>query len=95
MLIRGKRAPIAGRVCMDQVMVDVTNIPDACDYDEVTLIGRDGEEEITMESLANMFGGFNYEIPCCFTKRIARVYYRDGVPVASMNYFSETSSTES
>ena len=94
-LIRGKRAPIAGRVCMDQVMVDVTNIPDACDYDEVTLIGRDGEEEITMESLANMFGGFNYEIPCCFTKRIPRVYYRDGVPVASMNYFSETSSTES
>lgn len=80
-LIRGKRAPIAGRVCMDQMMVDITNIPDAEDYDEVTLIGRDGEEEITVESLANIYGGFNYEIVCCFTKRVPRIYYRDGGPV--------------
>ncbi len=93
-LIRGKRAPIAGRVCMDQVMVDVTNIPDACDYDEVTLIGRDGDEEITVETLAGMYGGFNYEIVSCFTKRVPRVYYRDGVPAATMNYFSDTHTVE-
>ena len=93
-LIRGKRAPIAGRVCMDQVMVDITNIPEACDYDEVTLIGRDGEEEITVEHLANMYGGFNYEIVSCFTKRVPRVYYRNGEPVATMNYFSDTSTVE-
>ncbi len=93
-LIRGKRAPIAGRVCMDQVMVDITNIPDACDYDEVTLIGRDGDEEITVEHLANMYGGFNYEIVSCFTKRVPRVYYRNGEPVATMNYFSDTSTVE-
>ncbi|MBQ7584453.1 MAG: alanine racemase, partial [Lachnospiraceae bacterium] len=93
-LIRGKRAPIAGRICMDQVMVDVTNIPEACDYDEVTLIGRDGEEEITVESLANIYGGFNYEIVSCFTKRVPRVYYRDGEPVATMNYFSDTSTVD-
>lgn len=93
-LIRGKRAPIAGRVCMDQMMVDVTNIPDACDYDEVTLIGRDGDEEITLEVLAGMFGGFNYEIASCFTKRVPRVYYRDNKPVATMNYFSDTSTVE-
>ena len=93
-LIRGKRAPIAGRVCMDQVMVDITNIPEACDYDEVTLIGRDGEEEITVEHLANMYGGFNYEIVSCFTKRVPRVYYKNGEPVATMNYFSDTSTVE-
>ncbi len=93
-LIRGKRAPIAGRICMDQVMVDITNIPEACDYDEVTLIGRDGEEEITVESLANMYGGFNYEIVSCFTKRVPRVYYRNGEPVATMNYFSDTSTVD-
>ena len=93
-LIRGKRAPIAGRVCMDQVMVDITNIPEACDYDEVTLIGRDGDEEITVENLANMFGGFNYEIVSCFTKRVPRIYYRDGQPVATMNYFSDTSTVD-
>ena len=93
-LIRGKRAPIAGRVCMDQLMVDVTNIPEACDYDEVTLIGRDGDEEITVESLANLYGGFNYEIVSCFTKRVPRIYYRDDRPVAVMNYFSDTSLTD-
>ena len=93
-LIRGKRAPIAGRVCMDQLMVDVTNIPEACDYDEVTLIGRDGDEEITVQSLANLYGGFNYEIVSCFTKRVPRIYYRDDRPVAVMNYFSDTSLTD-
>ncbi len=93
-LIRGKRAPIAGRVCMDQVMVDITNIPDAEDYDEVTLIGRDGEEEITVETLANMFGGFNYEIVSCFTKRVPRVYYSEGQPIATMNYFSDTATAD-
>ncbi len=93
-LIRGKRAPIAGRICMDQVMVDITNIPEACDYDEVTLIGRDGDEEITVESLANMYGGFNYEIVSCFTKRVPRIYYRGGEIVSTMNYFSDTSTVD-
>ena len=51
-LIRGKRARILGRICMDQFMVDVTDIPEAKEDDEVTLIGRDGEEEITVEEMA-------------------------------------------
>ena len=93
-LIRGRRAPIAGRICMDQVMVDVTDIPECTDYDEVTLIGRDGDEEITVESLAAMYGGFNYEIASCFTKRVPRVYYRNGEPVATMNYFSDFNTTD-
>ena len=91
-LIRGKRAPIAGRICMDQFMVDVTDAPEVRDYDEVTLIGRDHDEEITMEDLASMYdGGFNYEIPCCFTKRVPRIYFKDGKAVSHMDYFSDFS----
>lgn len=77
-LIRGKRAPILGRVCMDQFMVDVTSIPEAAEGDEVTLIGRDGAEELTMEELGTLSGRFNYELACDLGKRIPRIYYKDG-----------------
>lgn len=77
-LIRGKKAPILGRVCMDQLMVDVTDIPDAAPGDTVTLIGRDGEEAITMEELGNLSGRFNYELACCLNKRVPRLYFRGG-----------------
>ena len=75
-LIRGMRAPILGRVCMDQFMVDVTTIPEVCEGDEVTLIGTDGEEEITMEQLGELSGRFNYELACDLGKRIPRVYLK-------------------
>lgn len=77
-LIAGKRAKILGRVCMDQFMVDVTDIPEASFGDPVTLIGRDGEEEITMEMLGELSGRFNYEIACCLGKRIPRIYQKGG-----------------
>lgn len=73
-LIRGKRAPIVGRVCMDQFMVDVTDIPEAAEGDLVTLIGADGAEHITMEELGNLSGRFNYELACDLGNRIPRVY---------------------
>ena len=73
-LIRGKRAPILGRVCMDQFMVDVTHIPEASMDDLVTLIGVDGEERITMEELGALSGRFNYELACDLGKRIPRIY---------------------
>lgn len=73
-LIRGKRAPILGRVCMDQFMVDVTDIPEAAQGDLVTLIGTDGKEQITMEELGNLSGRFNYELACDLGSRIPRVY---------------------
>ena len=75
-LIRGQRAPILGRICMDQFMVDVTAIPEACEGDEVTLIGTDGGEEITMELLGELSGRFNYELACGLGKRIPRVYLK-------------------
>ncbi len=73
-LIHGKRSPILGRICMDQFMVDVTDIPDVSEYDEVTLIGRDGKEVLTMEMLGDLSGRFNYEFACCLTDRVPRIY---------------------
>ncbi|MBQ8878054.1 MAG: alanine racemase [Lachnospiraceae bacterium] len=74
-LVCGKKAPILGRICMDQFMVDVSDIPEAVEGCLVTLIGRDGKEEITMEQLGDLSGRFNYELACDLGKRIPRVYY--------------------
>ncbi|MCH5274361.1 MAG: alanine racemase [Lachnospiraceae bacterium] len=73
-LIRGQKAPIVGRICMDQFMVDVTDIPEVREGDRVTLMGRDGEEEISAEMLGELSGRFNYELVCMLSKRIPRVY---------------------
>ena len=77
-LIRGKKAPILGRVCMDQFMVDVTDIPEVKAGDEVTLMGRDGEEFISVETLGDLSGRFSYEFVCGISKRVPRVYIKDG-----------------
>ncbi len=88
-LIRGKRAAILGRICMDQFMVDVTDIPDVQEDDEVTLLGRDGDEYITMEELAEKSGGFHYEMICDIGKRVPRVYLKDGKVVGTKDYFDD------
>ncbi|MCR5336923.1 MAG: alanine racemase, partial [Lachnospiraceae bacterium] len=72
-LIGGRRSPIVGRVCMDQFMVDVTDLEDVKCGDEVTLIGRDGADEITMEELGDLSGRFNYELACDINARVPRV----------------------
>ena len=73
-LIRGRRAKIVGRICMDQFMVDVTEIPGVSQGDEVTLLGRDGGEYIPVEELSALSGRFPYEFLCCVGKRVPRVY---------------------
>lgn len=76
-LVNGQRAPILGRVCMDQFMVDITDIKGTVQtQDEVTLIGKDMGEEITMEALGELSGRFNYELACDLGKRIQRVYLK-------------------
>ena len=85
-LVNGKRVPILGRVCMDQMMIDLTEVPEAFEGMDVTLLGRDGEEEITMEELAATCGGFHYEIPCVIGKRVPRVFVDNGVVVGTQNY---------
>ena len=87
-LIRGKKAPIVGRVCMDQFMVDVTDIEGVSFGDNVTLIGKDGKETISVEDLSDLSGRFNYEFICDLGKRIPRVYVRDGKIAEQVDYFA-------
>lgn len=84
-LVRGKRVPIVGRVCMDQCMANVSAVPDAGLGDEVVLIGRQGEESITVEEVAAQLGTINYELICMISHRVPRVYIRDGKPVQKIN----------
>lgn len=84
-LIRGRRAAILGRICMDQFMVDVSDIPGVCEGDIVTLIGADGEERITAEELGELSGRFNYELVCDLGRRVPRMFYRGGRAVAAQD----------
>ena len=85
-LIRGRRAPILGRVCMDQLMVDVTGIPDAALGDRVVLIGTSGSESITVEQIAQAADSFNYEFVCGISRRVPRVYRSGGQNVSTVRY---------
>ena len=85
-LIRGKKAPILGRVCMDQMMVDVTDIPEAKEGDPVVLMGRDGEEIIPVERIAGEADSFNYEFVCGVNRRVPRYYLQGGECVGSVHY---------
>ncbi|MBI4567030.1 MAG: alanine racemase [Planctomycetes bacterium] len=77
-LLRGRRAPVMGRVCMDYTMVDVGHVPGAAVGDVVTLIGRDGQEEITAAELAGILGTVPYEVFCGLGRRVARLYQHAG-----------------
>lgn len=79
-IINGKFAPITGRVCMDQFMVDVTGI-DCKPGDEVTLVGSQGGATLSMEEVSNAAHSFNYELPCRINKRVPRVFFKDGKAV--------------
>lgn len=86
-LIRGQRAPIVGRVCMDQFMVDVTQIHGVREGDMVILIGSDGGDAITMEDLGELSGRFHYELACDIGKRVPRRFWKDGQIVAVQDCF--------
>ena len=88
-LIQGRKVPVLGRVCMDQLMADVTAVPEANVDTPVTLIGKDGGEEIRVEDLAGWGGGFHYEIVCDIGKRVPRVYLLGGEAVATKDYFED------
>ncbi|MGZ8867442.1 MAG: alanine racemase [Thermoanaerobaculia bacterium] len=77
-LIRGRRAPVVGRVSMDLLTVDVTDIPGAALGDEVVLLGRQGDEEVSVEELAAKIGTISYEVLCGVSARVPRVYRDDG-----------------
>ena len=88
-LIHGKRAPILGRICMDQMMVDVSEIPQTRPGDRVTLVGTDGEETITMEQIAAAADSFNYEFVCGISRRVPRIYVSGGKNIHSVHYLTD------
>lgn len=86
-LIHGRKAPILGRVCMDQFMVDVTDIPQAAELDEVTLMGKDGDAVLPVEVLSDICGRFPYEFVCDISKRVPRVYIKNGMITEQKDFF--------
>lgn len=85
-LVKGKRAPIIGRICMDQFMIDVTDIEGVALGTEVTLVGFDGEECLSMEEVSEKAYSFNYELPCRISRRVPRIYFKQGKEVISRHY---------
>lgn len=88
-LIHGQKAAICGRICMDQFMVDVTDIPQAKEGDMVTLVGEDHGAVLSMEEIGGLSGRFNYEFACDLGKRIPRVYRKNGKVTETRDYFGE------
>ena len=86
MLVNGQYAPVVGRICMDQCMIDVTDIPDVKMGDEVVVFGTQGDKSIPIEEISDMLGTINYEIPCVLTKRVPRVYMENGKVVGMNNH---------
>lgn len=85
-IIRDSYAPIIGRVCMDQIMVDVTDLPEVAVGDEVVLFGKSDSLEISVEEVAEPAASFNYELVCNVARRVPRVYTKNGIPYAQVNY---------
>lgn len=75
-LVHGKKAPIVGKVCMDQLMVDITDIPDVSVGDHVVVLGKNDGAELSAETFGEMCHSFNYEVVCTFMPRVERLYYK-------------------
>ena len=85
-LVRGEYAPIVGRICMDQFMVDVTDIDGVEVNDEVVLLGKQGDKEITADFIASVLDTINYEVFCTLSKRVPRQYIQNGKIVKTIKY---------
>lgn len=86
-LVNGQSVPIVGKICMDQCMIDVTDVEgDVNVGDEAVLFGSQNGNEIKIEDLADKIGTINYEIACIIGKRIPRVYWKDGKLYNVLNY---------
>ncbi len=85
-IINGKQAPVVGRICMDQCMVDITDIENVNLGDDVILIGSQGETKFDAEDIAKLLGTISYEVTCMISKRVPRVYIKEGEVVKIRNY---------
>ena len=85
MTVRGRKAPVIGRVCMDQVMLDISGIDDVRVGDEVTVIGNGSDNALSFDDIAKLTGTINYEVVCLVGKRVPRVYLKGGKNIAIMD----------
>ena len=86
-IVNGQFAPIIGRVCMDQFMIDVTDIEGELNIeDEVILMGSDNGCTVSAEEIGNMSASFNYEFVCGVARRVPRIYFKDGKPYKEVSY---------
>lgn len=85
-IVNGQYANIVGRICMDQFMIDVTDIPNVHVESDVTLIGTQGDKTISMEDISETAYSFNYELSCRISRRVTRIYYKNGEEVEKVNY---------
>ena len=86
MIVNGHYAPVVGRVCMDQLMIDVTGIPNVKMGTEVIVVGTDGDKHVTFDDLAAILGTINYELPCVLPKRVPRIYKENGEIVGIVDH---------
>lgn len=89
MLVRGQYANVIGRVCMDQLMLDVTHIPETVPGDMVTIVGTDGEYTLTFDEMAHLSGTINYEKVCLIGKRVPRIYRRNGREIGVVDFIRQ------
>ncbi len=94
MLVNGKKAPVIGRICMDQAMLDITDIENINSNTVVTVFGKDGDAEIKVEDIADIANTINYEILCLISKRIPRIYIKNGEKIGQLNYLCPTDNFE-
>lgn len=94
MLVNGKKAPVIGRICMDQAMLDITDIENINENTVVTVFGKDGDAEIKVEDIADIANTINYEILCLISKRIPRIYIKNGEKIGQLNYLCPTDNFE-
>ncbi len=85
-IVRGVRCPIIGRICMDQMMIDVSHVPGVEAGDTVVAVGRGGEEFISVEEASGLAGSFNYEFICGVSRRVPRIYEKDGKEYKTVTY---------
>ncbi len=85
-IVGGQYAKILGRVCMDQLMIDITDIDGVSIEDEVTLVGKDGDARLSIEEVSELAGSFNYELTCSLARRVPKLYYRNGEHIKTVEY---------
>ncbi len=85
-IVNGQKAPIIGSICMDQFMVDITNIENVHTGDEVILIGTENNIYISFDKIAGNIGTIGYELISIINRRVPRVYFRNNTPVKHINY---------